>query len=176
MSATRPSSPFDWRRGPRTSFLLGEEKGVYALFLRAGATLAWIAPREGGLLYIGLAANRKGLKGRCHFDARTVNHSPRKSLAVLLMQELSLNPVLVVKPSSPDTWGLDRGSDARLSEWMHAHLDLAIEVCGDPDTRETELVSRYGPPLNLAKCHQTAQHLRISEARGRVMASLRDRR
>jgi hypothetical protein len=131
---------------------------------------------KGGLLYIGLAANQKGLKGRCHFNARKVNHSPRKSLAVLLMLELSLTPVLVAKPSSQDTWGLDRASDARLSDWMHAHLDLAIEVCGDPDARETELVSRYGPPLNLTKCLQTAQHRKISGARATVMASLRDRR
>jgi hypothetical protein len=132
-----------------------------------------LEPGEDGLLYIGLAASRSGLKGRCHFNARTRNHSPRKSLAVLLMDELSLTPVLVAKPSSPDTWGLDAASDARLSAWMHAHLELAVEVCENPDARETELVGHHAPPLNLAKCVQTTQHQRISEARTKVMNSVR---
>lgn len=166
-------SPLHWRRGPRSSFSLGADTGVYALFLRPGATLGGLEAREDGLLYIGLAASRSGLKGRCHFNARTRNHSPRKSLAVLLMDELSLTPILVAKPNSPDTWGLDAASDAKLSAWMRAHLELAVELCDDPDARETELVGHHAPPLNLAKCIQTAQHQRISEARIRVMNNLR---
>lgn len=166
-------SPLQWRRGPRSSFWLGADTGVYALFLRPGATLAGLEAGEGGLLYIGLAASRSGLKGRCHFNARTRNHSPRKSLAVLLMDELSLTPTLVAKPNSPDTWGLDAASEVKLSTWMHAHLELAVEVCDEPDARETELVGLHAPPLNLAKCVQTAQHQGISEARRRVMSSVR---
>jgi hypothetical protein len=127
------------------------------------------------LLYIGLAANRKGLKGRCHFNARTRNHSPRKSLAVLLMDALGLVPVLVSKPNTADTWGLDATSDARLSQWMHDNIDLAVEICAHVDDRETELVYRYVPPLNLAKCVQTSTHRRISEARAAVLAGLQGR-
>lgn len=138
--------------------------------------LPGIKPSENGLIYIGLAANRNGLKGRCHFNARTRNHSPRKSFAVLLMEEMSLTPVLITKPNSSDTWGLDAPSDARLSTWMHANLELAIEVCSDPDDRETELVARYIPPLNLPKCVQTEQHRRISQVRASVMAGLQTRR
>lgn len=162
----------NWRRGPRASFVLGCEHGVYALYLREGADLPGITPGDGGLIYIGLAANRKGLKGRCHFNARTRNHSPRKSLAVLLMDELALKPVLVPKPNSPDTWGLEASSEARLSAWMHDNLELAIELCDDPDARETELVTLYAPPLNLTKCLQTAEHQRIAEARSNVLATL----
>lgn len=165
-------SLFEWRRGPRSSFSLGQEPGVYALFLRDGAVLSGATPGERGLLYIGLAANRKGLKGRCHFDARTRNHSPRKSLSVLLMDQLNLAPVLVSKPNSADTWGLDAASEARLSAWMHDHLDLAIEICADPDARETELIEAYAPPLNLTKCSQTAQHRLISKARAEVMTTV----
>ena len=164
--------PLEWQRGPRSTFNLGHETGVYALFLREGSTLPDVEPGEQGLLYIGLAANRKGLKGRCHFDARTRNHSPRKSLAVLLMDTLTLTPVLITKPNSANTWGLDGASDARLSMWMHDNLDLAIDVCADPAARETELVGRYAPPLNLIKCAQNDQHRLISEARAGVMAGL----
>ena len=168
-------APFDWRRGPRSSFALGTEIGVYALFLRDDAVLPGIEPGANGLIYIGLAANRNGLRGRCHFDARTRNHSPRKSLAVLLRQHLSLTPVLITKPNSSDTWGLDGPSDARLTAWMHANLELAIEVCPDPDGRETELIGLYAPPLNLTKCVQTEQHRRISLARTAVMVELQGR-
>ncbi len=91
------------------------------------------------------------------------------------MDELSLTPVLINKPNSPHTWGLDGQSDARLSAWMHSCLELAIEACADPDTRETELVSRYAPPLNLTKCAQTEQHHRILMGRAGVMAKLRQR-
>ena len=117
----RPS-PHEWRRGRRSTFTLGHETGVYALFLRKGSALPGMELGEQGLLYIGLAANRKGLKGRCHFNARTRNHSPRKSLAVLLMNVLDLVPVLFSKPTSGDTWGLDATSDARLSQWMHGQF------------------------------------------------------
>ena len=168
------AAPFDWRRGPRSSFALGAEIGVYALFLRDGAVLPGVEPGTNGLIYIGLAANRNGLKGRCHFNARTRNHSPRKSLAVLLKQELSLTPILIVKPNSSDTWGLDMPSDKRLTAWMHANLEVAFEMCSDPYSRETELVGHYAPPLNLTKCVQTGQHRRISQARASVMAELRD--
>jgi hypothetical protein len=56
---------------------------VYALFLRSGASVPGLEPGREGLLHIGLAAGAKGLKGRCHFNARTSNRSPRMSLAVL---------------------------------------------------------------------------------------------
>ena len=66
-----PHTLHSWRRGSRSSFLLGSEHGVYALFLRDGAQLPGVTAGERGLIYIGLAANRHGLKGRCHFNART---------------------------------------------------------------------------------------------------------
>ena len=166
-------SPLEsWRRGPRSSFVLEAEHGVYALFLRKGSTLPQITPGPNGLIYIGLAANRNGLKGRCHFNAQTRNHSPRKSLAVLLMEELQLVPTLITKPNSADTWGLDVVSEARLTDWMHHNLDLAVEPCRHPDARESELVARYAPPLNLTKCLQSDQHRGISDSRKRVQASL----
>lgn len=168
-----PRTLQNWRRGPRSSFSLGPEHGVYALFLRDGAQLPGITPGERGLLYIGLAANRLGLKGRCHFDAQTRNHSPRKSLAVLLLDELALTPILIPKPNSSNTWGLDATSEARLSAWMHANLELAIAPCDDPDARETELVGHYAPPLNLKKCTQSPQHLRIAAARAAIKASVK---
>lgn len=166
-----------WDRKPRDQVALPTDHGVYALFLRAGAKLMGVTPGERGLLYIGLAANRSGLRGRCHFNARTANHSPRKSLAVLLMDELALEPVLITKPNSSNTWGLTPVSDRALTAWMHANLELAIFPCTAPEPIETELIRRFAPPLNLAKqLNLSADHQRISAARSAVLAGLERRR
>lgn len=167
-------SPLRWRRGPRETFQLGKDRGVYALFLAKGSALARIEVGAEGLLYIGSANGRSGLKGRCHFNASTANHSPRKSLAVVLMNELRLNPIRIRKPNAPDSWSLDKPSDQRLSEWMHFNLELAVTVCAAPAEVETRLVGRYAPPLNLNKCKQTTQHARITALRTEVMRSLRE--
>lgn len=171
MERDRPLSPLTWHRGPRPQFNLGHDHGLYALFLRNGAELKGITSGVEGLLYIGLAANRKGLKGRCHFNASTRNHSPRKSLAVLLMEKLALEPVLVVKPASRNTWSLAPASEQRLTAWMLGSLELAIFQCSEPEPFETKLIGRFAPPLNLAKCVQSAQHQRISAARADVLGS-----
>ncbi len=164
---------FDWRRGPRSSFRLGSDKGVYALFLKDGAGLAGIEPGKKGLLYIGLAAGSRGFAGRCHFDSRTRNHSPRKSLVILLMDRLALIPVHIAKPNGSGTWGLEPDSDRRLSAWMHEHLDVAFEPCSDPHERERVLISFHAPPLNLEGCHQSAHHLSLSAARKALSDRLR---
>lgn len=166
------SSPLGWARMLRATVTIPTDNGVYALFLRKGSVLPGISPKDDGLLYIGKAEGRQGLSGRCHFDARTRNHSPRKSLAVLLKDRLGLIPILVPKPNSSPTWGLDAESDGKLSAWMHSNLEIALEVCANPDGRERELVSRYAPPLNLDKCEQSEQHRRISALRGKIFSSL----
>lgn len=165
-------SPLHWHRAPRSQFNLDRDNGLYALFLRDSAELSGITPGAAGLLYIGLAASRQGLKGRCHFNASTRNHSPRKSLAVLLMEPLALEPVLVVKPGSRNTWSLTPASEQRLTNWMHENLDLAIFPCPDPELLETKLIGLFAPPLNLAKCEQTAQHRTISTVRSDVLIRL----
>lgn len=164
---------FDWKRGPRADFILDNARGVYALFLIEGSKLPKLASAERGLIYIGMAGGQKGFKQRCHFDkAQTRNHSPRKSLAVLLMRELELVPELVNKPNSSNTWGLERESDIRLTQWMHKNLEIAYRVHDQPDLLETELVSRYAPPLNLSKCSQNEFHRYISNERSKVQAML----
>ena len=49
-------------------------------------------------------------------------------------------------------------------------------MCSSDLGRETELVGRYAPPLNLTKCVQTEQHRRILKARANVMAKLKGQR
>lgn len=161
-------APYDWHRAPRRDHDLDRGVGVYALFLNPGSALPGIEPPAGDLLYIGKACGAGGFLQRCHFLGTTRNHSPRKSLAVLLMEVLSLVPVRVDKPRAPHTWTLDEPSEARLTSWMYSNLALALEHGDDPDGRESELVARYAPPLNLAKCCQSEQHQHIALARKAV--------
>lgn len=159
-----------WTRLARPEFDLGNENGLYALFLRSDAHLPTITPGGFGLIYIGKASGKKGLKGRCHFLGSTRNHSPRKSLAFLLKGTLSLVPVIVQKPNSSPTWTLEPESEVRLSSWMMDSLLLAAIPMEQPESTEGLLIHKYAPPLNLTGCVQTARHLAISQGRKSIQA------
>jgi hypothetical protein len=163
--------PFDWPRGLRSDFVLSNDPGLYALFLCDKTSLDGIVPGREGLLYIGKADGSGGLQRRCHFAGRTINHSPRKSIAVLLMQQLGL----VAISNSGGKWSLDDESDRRLSNWMHRHLYVAIRVCSNPGRLESELVAKHSPPLNLTICEQSSQHRFISSERSRIRRGLEHR-
>ncbi len=157
---------FEWPRAPRSSHLLGREKGLYALFLRPEATLPVVRSGRHGLIYLGKTSAKRGLKGRCHFDGKTKNHSPRKSLAFLLREELGLLPTPITKSNPKDnTWGLETHSEDRLTQWMHQNLLLAINFCEKPEPIEKALIKVYAPSLNLDGCDQSERHTAISEGR-----------
>jgi len=157
---------------PRSKIVLPKAPGLYALFLSPGAHLPNVDVRADRLLYIGKAAGAGGLLKRCHFTGRTRNHSPRKSLAVLLRKTLGLEPVLITKPNGASTWGLTSSSDQTLSNWMYSFLEVSFVVLTDPSPQETALIAFYAPPLNLNGCAQSPGHQRISAARKAVLASL----
>ena len=157
--------PNAWKRGNRDSFTLTAATGVYALFLKEDTGLPGINTAPDRLLYIGKANGEGGFRRRCHFDGKTGNHSPRKSLAVLLKDELNLEACPVHKPSGRHSWGLRPASELRLSNWMRESLEVAIHPCDDPSSIEKELISAHCPPLNLRDCFQTAAHVEISRLR-----------
>jgi GIY-YIG catalytic domain len=154
-----------WPRAERSKFNLGAENGLYAIFLRPGAHLPKIEPGVAGLIYIGKASGAKGLKGRCHFLGKTRNHSPRKSLAFLLREILTLAPELVRKPNCPPTWTLETQSETRLTDWMIDNLLLAIAHEERPEPTERLLLHKYSPPLNLTGCLKSSTHQAISDGR-----------
>lgn len=165
-------SPLLWSRTARTETHLPRQHGLYALFLKPGATLPGIDQPANRLLYIGKAGGADGLLGRCHFNGKTRNHSPRKSLAALLRNTLQLIPTLIEKQNSSDTWGLEPDSDRILTEWMHASLEIAFVVLPNPRPAEKKLILEYAPPLNLDDCIQTLQHRKISSMRKEIRQHL----
>lgn len=163
-------------RRPRCEVDLPEAPGLYALFLKTGTHLPGITPRPDRLLYIGKADGAGGLLRRCHFNGRTRDHSPRKSLAVLLQETLDLVPELICKPKGPPTWGLIRESDRTLSNWMHSSLELTFVALKAPRAAEKALIAAEAPPLNLTDCKQTPEHSKISATRKAVLEELKAER
>lgn len=161
-------------RKPRADHTLDESPGVYALFLRSGCSLPPVRPGPDGLIYIGKADGAGGLASRCHFKGKTRNHSPRKSLAVLLSGTLKLTPRRVNMPDgSYKTWALEKASEAVLDQWMHRNLHLSIVRCAEAAEIESALIARFAPPLNLRDCVQSEDHRRVSDLRKSVDVRLR---
>lgn len=169
-------NPYDWPRTARRDITLEPVTGLYALFLRPNSVLPGIEPCREGLIYIGKAAGKRGLLGRCHFAGKTRNHSPRKSLAYLLRDQLKLTATYLPKPNSPPTWGLDTASEERLSLWMHENLLLAVTPNPQPAAAEKTLIAQHAPPLNLDLCFQTHRHEALKAGRSQMLEVARQDR
>ena len=148
-------------RRSRRSVAPPDGSGVYALFLKNGSRLPQLGVPDGALLYIGKADGAGGLRARCHFRGRTVNHSPRRSLAVLLRGNLGLE----LRGHGGGKWGLTSSSDQRLTEWMLAELLVAYRRAAEPSLLEKSLVAAFSPPLNLSLCSQGSLHREVRALR-----------
>ncbi|WP_295525815.1 GIY-YIG nuclease family protein [Novosphingobium sp. Chol11] len=137
------------------------ETGVYALFLNPGSESFGLTPVGDGLIYIGKAEGAQGFADRCHFDGRTINHSPRKSLAVLVSEHLKLD----FQGHPPSKWGLTAASDIALSAWMKANLLVTYWPSNEATSLEESLIRAHAPPLNLTICNQGADQARIRRLR-----------
>lgn len=162
----------DWPRATNKKMLYPHTAGVYALFLNEGATIPGVRPGEFGLVYVGLGQGTRGLAARCHFKGKTAGHSPRRSLAALLADELGLRPVFIRKPSGATTFKLDKASEPLLDHWMEANLCVALQPYDNPGEYERELVRGWEPPLNCDKkvCPLNAQQLFVLDRRERFKA------
>jgi hypothetical protein len=162
----------DWPRAANMQTTYPNTAGVYALFLNEGATIPDVEPGEFGLVYVGLGQGARGLAARCHFKGKTAGHSPRRSLAALLADELGLRPVFIRKPSGATTFKLDKTSEHLLDQWMENNLCVALQLRDNPDDYERELIGRWEPPLNCDKkvCPLNAQQLLVLDRRERFKA------
>lgn len=143
--------------------------GLYALFLAQRGTLSGLALDAGTLLYIGKAENARGLHGRCHFNGKTASHSPRRSLAALLMDDLHLTPVPVLRSDgSYKRFGLTAESEKKLDAWMLKNVKIAYETCESPGADEKRLIAKHQPPLNLTDCPASPASRLVTAARREV--------
>jgi hypothetical protein len=161
--------------------------GLYAIY---GDEQAWndlgLAPAPDQPLYVGKAEESlvsRDLNG--HFATnpnakpRTGGSTVRRSFAALLRGPLGLHavPRNLAKPERFANYALADGGDARLNEWMHARLTLAVWPApagaliplGDI---ETAIIVRFTPPINLDKNPGKLVHLSHARAAMASEASL----
>ncbi len=161
-----------WPRAANKQTSYPKLAGVYALFLHEGATIPGVRPGESGLVYVGLGQGERGLAARCHFKGKTAGHSPRRSLAALLSDQLGLRPIFIRKQSGSTTFKLDTESEQVLDQWMEVSLRVAFQLNDNPSEHERELIRRWEPPLNCDKkiCPLNAQQLFVLDRRDRFKA------
>ncbi|PKI89876.1 hypothetical protein CW368_11975 [Actinomycetales bacterium SN12] len=157
--------------------------GLYAIY---GDERAWrdlqLEPVPDMPLYVGKAEESlvsRDLNG--HFATspsstpRTGGSTVRRSFAALLRESLDLHgvPRNLAKPERFSNYGLASGGDARLNEWMHSRLTLAVwpAPTGMPvplGDVETAVIVRFTPPINLDK--NPGKLARLSAARAAMAA------
>lgn len=153
--------------------------GLYAIY---GDDQAWqdlqLEPSPGAPLYVGKA--EKSLASRDlngHFATnvksapRTGGSTVRRSFAALLRETLDLHavPRNLARPERFANYALDAGGDARLNEWMHARLTLAVwPAPSDMPVPlveiETAAIVHFTPPLNLDANPGKLARLRLARA------------
>jgi hypothetical protein len=148
--------------------------GLYAIYGDIDAADDLHLTRAGAetLLYVGKAEDDLVARDvRTHFaSGRTGSSTVRRSFAALLREPLSLRamPRNPAKPGYFHCYGLEEGSDARLTEWMHVHLTLSVWP-NPPGTslREIErsVLNRLDPPLNIAAVATGRSDLQAARAR-----------
>lgn len=130
-------------------------------------------------LYVGKA--ERSLVGRdlrTHFaTGKTGSSTVRRTLAALLREALDLHavPRNLARPDGRASYSLEVRGDQRLTEWMHAHLQLAVWARPDGvvlDQVETAVLDELQPPLNLAKMGPRGDR-RVRAARAAMAAEAR---
>jgi len=130
--------------------------GLYMLTLKPSCTVPGIAASKGDILYVGKAGD---LKKRNHMRGPTSSCTLRRSLAALLPDLHAIPEASTSKQSA--NWTLEPASDARLTAWMVANLDVTrIRIPVDKslspkdqryflEAEERKLIAEALPPLNL---------------------------
>lgn len=158
-------------------------RGLYAIY---GDDQAWtdlgFEPHPDQPLYVGKAEKSlvsRDLNG--HFAVspksipRTGSSTVRRSFAALLRGVLKLKavPRNLGRPERFANYSLAEGGDARLNEWMHARLTLAVwpapvgMAVALADV-ETEVIVRFTPLINLDK--NPAKLAKLTRARAEMAA------
>jgi hypothetical protein len=145
-------------RLPESPSALPASPGLYAIYGDAGAFAQLHLPVCDDVpLYVGKAEDSLRVRDyRTHFsDGRTGSSTVRRSFAALLRRELSLHgvPRNPAKPGYFSNYALSATDEAKLTAWMHEHLQIAVWPSdGTRPLRdvETEVLRRWNPPLNIA--------------------------
>lgn len=127
--------------------------GVYAYFVASGVALPGVSNPGGGPVYVGVSSNLAEREFDTHFEAGKTGFSTlRRSIGAILKEPLSLRAQPRGAGDSKTNYTnyrFDDAGEARLCEWMHAHLSVAVAPVDEPHQLEDELIALACPPLNL---------------------------
>ena len=161
----------EWPAGAEGS----DRPGLFALWVdeigAAELSRGLELPLEAGRIYLGQAGATKWPSGRAntdtlgdriartHLTGKVRSSTVRLTLAAILFAQLEL----VVQASAL----LQASAEQALSDWMSAHLSVAVHPHDDRDTLgglERAVAQRLDPPLNIE------EHLPLTPERERVVA------
>lgn len=136
------------------------------------ATPLYVGKSEDNLVRRELATHFAASNTR---KAQTGSSTVRRSFAALLHDALDLHgvPRNLDRPSNFATYGLLPEADARLTDWMHERLTIAVWAApAHTDRRlkdlEEEIIVAWEPPLNLRSAPRPS--LRLKSARKAMAA------
>lgn len=137
---------------------LPDAAGLYAIH---GTQAVWHALHLGEPvahlpLYVGKAEDSLVTRDlKTHFgNGRTGSSTVRRTFAALLRADLGLAgvPRNAAKPGHFSNYGLSPSNDQRLTDWMRAHLEIAVWVTDRSQPLrdiERDVLRRLNPPLNI---------------------------
>lgn len=150
--------------------------GLYAVYGDEKAVAQLEIGRPDRPLYVGKAERSLVSRDlRTHFaTGKTGSSTLRRSVGSLLRERLALLavPRNLDRPDGSANFSFETSGDQRLTEWMHAHLLLAVWARPEGvllDEVETFVLREVLPPLNLAKMGRDGDQ-RVKAARA-VMAT-----
>jgi hypothetical protein len=132
--------------------------GLYAIH---GCDAVWEALHLGEPgahlpLYVGKAEDSLVTRDlKTHFgNGRTGSSTLRRTFAALLRADLGLTgmPRNPANPGHFSSYGLSPNDDQRLTDWMRAHLEIAVWVTDRSQPLrdvERDVLRRLNPPLNI---------------------------
>lgn len=165
-----------------SELVVDSEPGVYAFFLKPGASLRCGPVCLGEAVYVGRSSNLAKRQLYVHFSSDNTGFSTlRRSIGALLKDCLDLRSAPRAPGSSETNYRnycFQPEGEVRLTGWMHANLEIG--VCPLPtgyEEIEEALISELQPPLCLkgwpnpiARPTKSLRKLCADEARGRRSA------
>jgi hypothetical protein len=142
--------------------LLPAGRGLYGFLLNDAAALQPSLSRWGlgldglqlggrPIIYLGASADSLRRRVPWHLKDDTQSSTFRASLGALLADELRLE----LRPSGGPLFAFTPPSEARLTNWIFAHISVVLREAPRPLAREARLIRKVQPLLNIAGRHRS---------------------
>lgn len=127
---------------------LPKRPGLYRVWLGADAADTVLGLSPGALLYVG-RGRRVRTRVAVHVNSdKTSGSTFRRTLGAVLRESLALT-AFTGESGDPHLYCFDPAGEERLTEWIHTHLLVSVDVSAEAFESELAVLARERPPLNL---------------------------